>query len=291
MVVVTLAGVDEVAVGLESDFSLQRLRVGRRPTAVVVSGDGHTAFVANTFDDSISVVDVAERETMAAIPLGPQPELTEVQRGELLFYSGRLSHDSWMSCNSCHSDGHTNGQLSDNFSDRSFGAPKSVLSLLGRSGTEPFAWNGSASDYAEQITKSITLTMQGNDEPPPRDVAALAAFLKQLPSPPSVDEARGTRNDAAVARGAAIFESQNCARCHKPPSFTTPGTYDVGLKDKQGNTHFNPPSLLGVGQRGPYFHDGSAASLRDVFELHGHQLQDALSDEQLADLLAFLRSL
>ena len=67
--------------------------------------------------------------------------------------------------------------------------------------------------------------------------------------------------------------------------------YDVGLKDKQGNTEFNPPPLVGVGQRGPYFHDGSAATLRDVFETHGHQLKDDLSEQQLADLLAFLRSL
>ncbi len=31
--------------------------------------------------------------------------------------------------------GHTNGQIADNFADRSFGAPKRVLSLKGVKGT------------------------------------------------------------------------------------------------------------------------------------------------------------
>ena len=48
-----------------------------------------------------------------------------------------------MSCHSCHTDGHTNGQLNDNLSDfKTFGAPKRVLSLLGKRDTMPLAWNG-----------------------------------------------------------------------------------------------------------------------------------------------------
>ncbi|MEQ8788277.1 MAG: cytochrome c peroxidase [Pirellulaceae bacterium] len=291
MVVVTLAGVGEIAIGIENDFSLQRIRVGRRPTAVVISPDSRWAYVANTFDDTISIVDLKERENVGTISLGPLRELTEVERGELLFYDARLSHDSWMSCNSCHTDGHTNGLLSDNLSDKSFGAPKRVLSLLGRAGTEPFAWNGSSADYGEQIRKSISLTMQGDETPADRNVEALAAFLATLEPPPSIDDARGTRDEKAVRRGQAVFKAQNCNRCHQAPNYTSPELYDVGLTDKEGNKEFNPPTLRGVGQRGPYFHDASAASLRDVFEIHGHQLQSDLSDRQLSDLLAFLRSL
>ena len=71
-VVVTLGGVGEIALGRESDFSLQRAAVGKRPTAVVASRDGQRAFVANTFGDSISIVDLANREQTAEISLGPQ---------------------------------------------------------------------------------------------------------------------------------------------------------------------------------------------------------------------------
>jgi len=120
MVVVTLGGVREVAVGRENDFSLQRVNVGRRPVAVVIHPNGKRAYVANMFDDSISVVDLEDPGEVAKISLGPRAELSKQDRGELLFFDARLSHDSWMSCHSCHTNGHSNGLLNDNFSDASF---------------------------------------------------------------------------------------------------------------------------------------------------------------------------
>lgn len=290
-VVVTLGGVAEIATGKEADFSLERAAVGLRPTAVVTTRDSRWAYVANTFADSVSRVDLVERESKVEMSLGPQPELSLVDRGELLFYDGRLSHDGWMSCQSCHSDGHTNGQLNDNFSDKSFGAPKRVLTLLGRADTAPFAWNGSSATLPEQIRKSLVNTMQSNQEPSERVVTALNAYIESLASPPSLDVLRGTRDDAAVRRGTQLFADLKCIRCHAPPTYTSPQTYNVGLQDQQGNNHFNPPSLRGVGQRAPYFHDNRATTLEDVFRTYGHQLDGELNDSQLADLLAFLRSL
>jgi len=290
-VVVTLGGVGEVAMGCESDFGLFRVKVGKRPTGVTISRDGATAYVANMFSDSVSVVDLEEREAVAEISLGPQPRLSAVEQGELLFYNARLSHDGWMSCQSCHTDGHTNGMLNDNFSDGSFGAPKRVLSLGGVADTAPYAWNGETEGLADQIRRSIEHTMQGDEPATTRQVEALAAFLRSLPTPPPIDEARDERDDDAVARGRELFDALSCSRCHEPPLYTTPKTYDVGLEDKLENRRFNPPSLRGVGQRGPYFHDNRASTLRDVFEIHGHQLRRDLSGEEIDDLVAFLRSL
>jgi YVTN family beta-propeller protein len=290
-VIVALAGVGEIAIGQESDFSLHRTAVGQRPVAVVASRDAKRAYVANMFSDSISIVDLEIRERKSDLSLGPNPPLTLVDEGELLFYDGRQSHDGWMSCHSCHSDGHTNGQLNDNFSDKSFGAPKRVLTLLGRADTAPFAWNASSPDLATQIRKSLNVTMQAPKDPSDKVVAALAAYVNSLESPPSVERLRGTTDEAAVRRGSELFEQQRCVRCHAPPTFTTPKTYNVGLKDQQGNDQFNPPSLRGVGQRAPYFHDNRAATLERVFREFRHQLKGDLSDEQLSDLLAFLRSL
>ena len=121
--------------------------------------------------------------------------------------------------------------------------------------------------------------------------AALIAYLESLTPPPSVDRLRGTLNEEMVARGAAIFESQQCSTCHAPPFYTTPHVYDVGLDDKVGNHEFNPPSLRGVSQRSPYFHDNRAAKLEDVLGPLQHQLDAPLSDTDLKDLIAFLRSL
>ena len=53
----------------------------------------------------------------------PAPEPDAVARGERLFHDARLSHDGWMSCHSCHVDGHTNGLVADTLGDGSYGAP------------------------------------------------------------------------------------------------------------------------------------------------------------------------
>jgi YVTN family beta-propeller protein len=290
-VVVALSGVNQVALGKEDDFSLARLPVGKRPVAVVASADGRQAFVANMFSDSLSVVDLQAKEVTAEISLGPQPDPTQVEQGERLFYDARLSHDSWMSCHSCHTDGHTNGLLNDNFSDKSFGAPKRVLSLLGRQGTAPFAWNGAAPDLGTQIRNSSKQTMQSDEPLSEAEVAALAAFVLTLEPPPSLDKLRGRTEPKRIARGKELFSKLACTDCHAPPIYTTADTYDVGLQDDLGQMRFNPPSLRGVGQRGPYFHDNRAATLADVFQRHQHQLSQPLDQESLADLLAFLRSL
>jgi cytochrome c peroxidase len=79
--------------------------------------------------------------------------------------------------------------------------------------------------------------------------------------------------------------------CHVTPRFTSPESYDVGMVDEKGNREFNPPSLRGVSQRRPFFHDNRASTLEDVFLKHRHQLDEALDDEERVALLAFLRSL
>ena len=216
-----------------------------------------------------------------------------VDRGEQLFYDARLSLDGWLSCHSCHTDGHANGLLNDNFGDQSFGAPKRVPSLLGAGRTRPWAWNGSQERLSEQIKKSVHVTMQGVESSlaTPDNFAALAAYVRSLPSAPALDEARGNLDPAAVARGRAVFAARECADCHAEPAFTTSATYDVGLSDELGNREFNPPGLRGVSQRSAFFHDGRAGTLRDVFAVHRHAGARRLADGELDDLLAFLRSL
>jgi cytochrome c peroxidase len=216
--------------------------------------------------------------------------LTPEERGELLFYDARLSHDAWFSCHSCHPDGHTNGRLNDNFTDGSFGTPKRVLTLLGVKDTGPCAWNGRMPSLEAQVRTSVTSTMRG---PAPSDeqVHDLTAFLRSLVSPPSVAGARGTLDPEGVKRGRRVFARQKCATCHPPPTYTTAGSYDVGLRDEAGGTHFNPPSLRGLSQAGPYFHDNRARTLEDVFRRYRHQLAGNLPAQELRDLLCFLESL
>lgn len=292
-VMVALAGVDEVAIGSLHDGLFQRVPVGRHPTALALDASNRTLYVANTLDDSISVIDVStstpHRE--ATISLGAQPPLTPADRGERLFYDSRLARDGWYSCNTCHTDGHTCGLLNDNFSDGTYGTPKRIPSLGGVADTAPYAWNGSDAALEEQIRHSILLTMDGKpDRASEQNVADLAAFLRTLPPAPSLALARGRIDDDAVARGARAFQQWDCDHCHEPPTYTSPRAYDVRHPDELGQRKWNPPSLRGVSQLPALFHDNSAASLRDVLYRFKHPHGEDLSG-QVDDLVAYLESL
>jgi YVTN family beta-propeller protein len=286
-VVVALAGVDQVALGRSSTGHFRRVAAGQGPSALAMSPDGKVVYVAGSQSDTVSVVEVATGRLLRAIGLGPRPEPTLVERGERLFRDARLSHDGWMSCHTCHTDGHTNGQLVDTMGDDSYGAPKRVPSLLGTGTTGPWSWTGSVDRLEDQVRKSIEKTMRG-DEPSKEQVAALTAYLRSLTPPPV---AAPVHDGTAATRGREVFRKQRCTACHSSPHYTTGGTYDVGLVDEAGNELFNPPSLRGVGGREPLFHDGRATTLEEVFQKHRHPRNTKLSGDEIADLIAFLKTL
>jgi cytochrome c peroxidase len=280
---VALAGTGEVAVGPKSRGDWPRVPVGRRSTALAAFGS--RLFVADTFGDTITVIDSDRVERIAEISLGPVPDLTPAQRGELLFFDARLSVEGWMSCHSCRSGGHTNGLRSDTLGDGSYGAPKRVPTLLGVGDTAPWAWNGTIARLEDQVRKSIRTTMYG---PPPTEqqVTDLTAYLRTLPPPP-----RRPFTAAAVHRGESVFHARGCARCHAPPIYTTSRSYEVDLEDELGAKDFNPPSLRGVSHAATYFHDGRATSLEEVFIRYHHQVPADMARKDVEDLLAFLRTL
>lgn len=283
-IIVALGGTGEVAFGPERGDDWPRLRVGRRPTALAHSG--RRVFVADTFGDTITVLDSEKAEKTAEISLAPMPELTAAQRGELLFFDARLSVEGWMSCHSCHSEGHTNGLRSDTLGDGSYGASKRVPTLLGVGDTAPWAWNGSIARLEDQVRQSIQTTMRG-PRPTEQQVADLTAYLRTLAPPQRLGAATGD----TVRRGETVFRVRGCIRCHAPPSYTTSRTYEVDLEDEMGTKAFNPPSLRGVGQGVAFFHDGRAATLEEVFTRYRHQVPADMPRQEVDDLLAFLRSL
>jgi DNA-binding beta-propeller fold protein YncE len=271
-----------------------------RSAVTNVAGPGDpatTAFIRqvitlNSLGDSLSVVDLPTGRVVREISLGPQPDLTGADRGERLFFDARLSHDGWLSCHSCHVNGHTNGLRADTLGDGSYGAPKRTPTLLGTALADKWGWSGSFQYLHEQIQKSLATTLHG-DTLTPQNALDLAAYLHTLPAPPPLEPA--TRDEAdrdQIARGRRVFTEHGCARCHVPPlTYTSHDTHDVGLADERGQTKFNAPSLRGVSQSRRFFHDNRAASLEDVFLEFNHPRGTVLTDEELADLLRFLRSL
>jgi hypothetical protein len=271
-----------------------RVEAGRRPAAIAVDAAGGRIFVADFLDDAVVVIDGFDKPPEARrsqrIALAPPREETLSDRGEALFYDARLSGDRRMSCHSCHVDGHASPALADTRGDGTFGTPKRILHLGGVSDTGTWAWNGREIYIDNQIRTTVRSTMKGG-ELTDSELNALSHFIRSVPIAPSLSRARGTLDEAAARRGEAIFEAQGCPRCHEPPEYTSAGTFDVGFRDEAGLKRFNPPSLRGVSQRDRLLHDGRAASIEELVGKLGHRLKTEVTEEELRDLMEFLRSL
>lgn len=120
--------------------------------------------------------------------------------------------------------------------------------------------------------------------------------------------------------GFQVFvEKSKCGNCHAAPNFTDNSFHNLGLKSFAAADHnigrfkhnkvkvmdgaFKTPTLRDISITAPYFHDGSAATLKDVVEhyaqggvvktnLSPSLPQDlALSAQDKDDLVAFLSAL
>lgn len=289
-----LSGVNQLAFRTASHLPFERLKTGRRPEALCLDPDEQRAFVANRFDDSVTVVSLMGTSPIveSTISLGQVRPLTLVEQGEQVFYDATVSLDGWYSCHSCHTDGHTNGLRADTFGDEDRGAPKQVVSLLGTHDTGPWAWNGGKESLEEQIETSLIISMQTQLTSDNLPIRPLAAYLKSLQPPPAKLAAQGNLLPPEVLEPAQReFDSAGCRNCHSGDGLTSDGRYDVGIHDETGETHFNPPSLRGVSQRTRYFHDGRAEALTDVLKSSHHDRKNPLTDEQIERIRILLETL
>ncbi len=121
-------------------------------------------------------------------------------------------------------------------------------------------------------------------------------------------------------RGFQVFTDAgkgNCAACHSAPNFTDNGFHNIGLAPAGGEADpgrygirkvasmrgaFKTPSLRDIELTAPYFHDGTAATLRDVVDHyvrggvdHSNLSPDmkplTLSEQEKQDLVAFMQAL
>jgi YVTN family beta-propeller protein len=273
----------------DGEHAMRRVPLGGRPTTVVLL-EGARLAVSNYLLDAVQVVDADAGRVVRTVPLGSPGKPSPARQGEALFYDATRSHNQWFSCHTCHAAGHTCGLTFDTLNDDSYGNPKLTPTLRNVTKTGPWTWHGWQKDLAAGVKKSITETMFG---PPPtgEEVKAIVAFLGTLDHPPNPTEAT-----EATKRGEALFRGKaNCIRCHKGEQYTSEGVYDVGL-ESDGSPYrlWNPPSLRGLWDRGPYLHDGRAKSLDELLQTH-HQPEKlggkALTEREQRELVAFLRSL
>ncbi len=163
---------------------------------------------------------------------------------------------------------------------------------------------------------------------------ALALYIYSLEPPPNPH-----RRDDKAAGGERIFEGERCGRCHTPPLYTNnrltpaagfsppkdrPASLDVmstsvrtdsglALATRKGTGYYKVPSLKGLWYRGHYLHDGSVATLEELFDpdrvketpqpggwrlpgtstraIKGHVFGLDLEPSEREQLIAFLRTL
>ncbi|TVR17991.1 MAG: carbohydrate-binding protein, partial [Planctomycetota bacterium] len=256
----------------------------------------------------------------------------EVLLGKQIFYNAadpRMSMDHYISCASCHFQGGTDGQVWD-FTGRGEGLRYST-ELWGRSGTAHGRVHWSANfdeiqDFEHDIREAFLGAGFMSDEDfnvgtrnhplgDPKaglseDLDALAAYVtsldyEHLPRSP-YREANGALSEAAL-RGRATFARMNCNYCHGGVHFTDSQLaramlHDVGtIKDSSGGRlggylwGIDTPTLRGIWNKDVFLHDGSAASLEEVF-IQGesnsvHGIVRSLESDDHQDLMTYLRSL
>jgi cytochrome c peroxidase len=280
---------------LGDDKRFRRLELGGRPLGVEFI-DAKTAIVANYLLNALQVIDVVEASVVRTIHLGGSEQPNLARRGEAIFYDADRSLNSWFSCHTCHTEGHTSGLTFDTLNDRSYNTQKLTPSLRGVAHTAPWTWHGWQQDLHAAMRKSLASTMQSRHPPTDDDARALVAFLSTLDHPENPHRAADGQLKAAARRGKKLFEGKaGCVRCHNGAHFTTDQTFDVRLDSTQAAAEqYNPPSLRGLYSRRRFLHDGRAQTLPEVLSRY-HRPDDvggeSLNSPELQDLLAYLKSI
>ena len=295
------AGSDDVSVlSISERKKLAHLNVGSNPRGVALSPDERFAYVNNALSGTVSVIDTVIDQVIATIPVTSIPLAPNILRGKILFNTSApptLARDRWISCASCHFEGGADGRTWM-FRD----GPRNTPALFGVEATLPMHWSGDL-DELQDVESTIRIVQAGTglapgpphcepacDQAPPnagrsQELDDLAAFMASLRTP-----RRAVTLPESAQRGQIVFNSSGCASCHVPPLYTDRKRHDVGTggaQERKGSS-FDTPSLGGLYDTAPYFHDGSAATLADVPARH---FGASLTAGERSDLADFLRSI
>jgi cytochrome c peroxidase len=254
------------------------------------------------------------------------PMPPELRLGQRLFYSANsaefpITQNFWVACASCHLEGR-----SDAVVWRFKQGPRDTPSNAGGTKDTGFLLHTAMRNSMLQYDETIRVEQGGDlraERPRDRELLqAIGAYVDRaivLPRSPEIDVQTG-QPSAFAQRGRAIFLSLGCAKCHSGPAFTDSGAdnptldlagpvrlYDVGTcangefpdqattavdGSPRDRCRFDTPSLRGVFDSAPYFHDGSATSLQAVVD-HFVQTMKLTppTDIERTELIAYLRSL
>jgi YVTN family beta-propeller protein len=294
--------------GYPTEFVIKRIPVKNNPRGVYIDRSGRVAYVANSLDDSLSVIDLVKLEAVRRIDLGGPTEITKQRQGERLFHNAKITVHRQHSCSSCHPDGHVDAITYDIESDGIGVSPVDNRTLRGILDTAPFKWEGTNPSLSRQCGARLSVFFTRLLPFTPEELSAVDLYVTTIERPPNRFRKLGAPLSPAQRRGKVVFErtatadgrplpaDRRCVTCHFPPYFTDRQVHDVGTKqpsDRQAK--FDTPHLNNIYDSAPYLHNGMAATLEEIWTVYNpddrHGTTNDLTKDQLNDLIAFLKTL
>ncbi|MBL8151909.1 MAG: hypothetical protein JNN15_18455 [Blastocatellia bacterium] len=222
---------------------INRISVGLGPTGLAFDEQRQKLYVLNRFENSISSIDLKEKNETGRTVLGYNPEPEDVREGRLFLYSGEFSSHGDASCASCHNDGHRDG-LSWDLGDpqgklqvvtndpvplpffpsrhvfHPMKGPMMTQSLKGIIGNEPLHWRGDRASLEDFNSAFVTL-LGGSRELTQTEMAKFKAFVASLTYPPNPLENLDRTYPSNAERGRQLFNGPKldigllrCVDCH-----------------------------------------------------------------------------
>jgi cytochrome c peroxidase len=306
LIVAHLSSNDVVQLDLTAAESNARF-VQRQPTAagprgIAVSPERGMAWIDDAFDYAVTRVPL---DVMLGGPVAdtrtrdlPARYSASARAGRKAFHDATNRHLTPLgvvACNSCHADGGDDGLVwhfhAGTVTPRARRSQHLGVAPVGMAGLH---WDGEFANLFDLMESTVPNLMGGDALL--LDSSDFTAYLHEIVQPPEPPPG----DTAAIARGKALFESPalDCVHCHSGANYTDLQAHIALLPTSTtpGDTlkAVRTPSLRGVFLRAPYFHDGRAA---DLFALHKrtdlleHADMSGLPDAEMADLVAFLKSL
>jgi YVTN family beta-propeller protein len=291
-------------------FVAARLPTGRNPTDVVTSADGRFAYIANRMDDTISVLNMTQRQPATTIDLGGPRQLSRIRRGQQLFFDASHCYQGQMACATCHPHEGLSDGLAWSLETPQLG--RDVVenrTLYSIEGTEPFKWNGKNPDLATQDGPRTAMYIFRSQGFSPTEVEDLVGYILSLHLGRNPHLAVDGQLTATQARGHALFfrdktstgtpisPLQQCPTCHSPLThFTSKIQIDVGTATEYDTiTAFDVPQLEGAVMKPPYLHNGEALEMEEIWTRFNpydrHGLTSDMNKAQLNDLIEYLKTL
>ena len=290
-----------------ANYVLTRIPVGHDPRGMTLTHDGRHLLVANRLEDTISVIDTHSNRLVSTIPLAGPKQISVLRHGEQTFYTARYSFQGQIGCANCHIDSTFDG-LNWDLEPDGFG--RDIVDnrpIEDLKGTEPYKWNGGNPNLPTECGPRTEKYFWRSENYDDLTLTDLVTYIRSLPPRPNRWKQPGYELAPAQARGKDIFEratdkfgnpiplQNRCSYCHSGLKGTSQKSFDVGTKKITDDSGLlDTPQLTNIALTAPYLHDGSAATLEEIWTVFNpedkHGRTNDLTKDELNDLIEYLRT-